>query len=350
MKKVMQIHFWASIKNTAGSVEKIILSFAKNCQKYTHVIACLEKNSCVYHYDNIPTFGFTEDYWKNKIQNNFLGLKAFTYSGLTNIIETERPEILHIHNRQELVDKLLSTLNYSPKVFVHYHKYFTEPVLPESADCLITVSQSVKDSIIEKTKTIKPIKVLYNPLFEELIKLNQPPLKENKIPNLIYGGGHGEHKGIKELLSSVEKIGDSFTLLLAGNGLQNILITNPKITNMGILPAKEFLHCMYESDIVVMPSHYEAFGLVALEAMYLKKILVCTKIGGLSEFVDEQCAVIVKPKNVDSLVAGLKKAIDMVNLKGQDFHRITGNAYQVAEKFLPEIITAQLEEIYQEFE
>ncbi len=350
MKKVMQIHFWASIKNTAGSVEKVIFSFAKNCQKYTHVIACLEKNNCIYHYDNIPTFGFIEDYWKNKIQNKIFRLKVFTYSKLAKIIETEKPEILHIHNRQELVDKLIAALNYRPKVFVHYHKYFPEPIVPKSADCLITVSQSVKDSIIEKTKTIKPIKVLYNPLSEELIKLNQQPLKENKIPRLIYGGGHGEHKGIKELLSAVEKMGDGFTLLLAGNGLQNITITNPKITNMGILPAKEFLHYMCESDIVTMPSHYEPFGLVAVEAMYLKKILVCTKIDGLSEFVDEQCAVIVKPKNVDSLVAGLKKAISIVNLKGQDFYRITGNAYQVAEKFLPEIVVAQLEETYQEFD
>ncbi|MEO1766416.1 hypothetical protein [Thiobacter aerophilum] len=36
----LHIHFWADIRNTAGSVEKVILAFASSGKRYRHLIAC----------------------------------------------------------------------------------------------------------------------------------------------------------------------------------------------------------------------------------------------------------------------------------------------------------------------
>ncbi|MDE2585201.1 MAG: hypothetical protein KGN39_07340, partial [Betaproteobacteria bacterium] len=40
MRKVLHIHFWADIRNSAGSVEKVITAFAAHGQRYEHQIAC----------------------------------------------------------------------------------------------------------------------------------------------------------------------------------------------------------------------------------------------------------------------------------------------------------------------
>lgn len=52
------------------------------------------------------------------------------------------------------------------------------------------------------------------------------------------------------------------------------------------LPQKEFLRVLAAADIVVVPSRYEAFGLVAVEAMMLEKPVIATAAGGLQEIVN----------------------------------------------------------------
>ena len=51
------------------------------------------------------------------------------------------------------------------------------------------------------------------------------------------------------------------------------------------LPRKTYLRAMAAADVVVVPSRYEPFGMVALEAMFLSKAVVANSVGGLSEMV-----------------------------------------------------------------
>ena len=41
------------------------------------------------------------------------------------------------------------------------------------------------------------------------------------------------------------------------------------------------------ADMVVMPSHYESFGLVALEAMAMGTPVIASKVGGLAHLVQD---------------------------------------------------------------
>ena len=67
--------------------------------------------------------------------------------------------------------------------------------------------------------------------------------------------------------------------------LRDELGLNDLVTFLG-RRAQETLHCYYASaDVVVMPSHYESFGMVALEAMACGTPVIASDVGGLAQLV-----------------------------------------------------------------
>ncbi|KAA0966854.1 glycosyltransferase family 4 protein [Sporosarcina sp. ANT_H38] len=67
---------------------------------------------------------------------------------------------------------------------------------------------------------------------------------------------------------------------------------------------------MSAADALVLPSHHEGFGLVALEAMSAGTKVVATEVGGLSYLLKDQAGILVEPKNPASLAEGLWSALD----------------------------------------
>lgn len=67
---------------------------------------------------------------------------------------------------------------------------------------------------------------------------------------------------------------------------------------------------MSAADALILPSHHEGFGLVALEAMSAGTKVVGTDVGGLSYLLKDGAGILVEPKNPDSLAQGLWSALD----------------------------------------
>lgn len=63
------------------------------------------------------------------------------------------------------------------------------------------------------------------------------------------------------------------------------------------------------ADVVVIPSLYEPFGIVALEAMAAKTPVVASDVGGLSELISMDEGVKVPPDNSDSLAEAIIKIL-----------------------------------------
>lgn len=343
--KSMQIHFWGPISNTVGSVEKLIYAFAKYQTLFSPIIAHKGESDAVHIDENIKIYSFSESTIKNRILNKWLRLNAFTFDHLVPIIENERPEILHFHNRQDIIDSLIKRLSYRPKVVVHYHRHFETPTVPASANALIAVSEATRQYLLEKTATQLPIEVLHNPLSEQLLAFTPAPVK-NRTPKIFFGGGSAKIKGFHELMQAVATLKSEFELYMSGGKLQDFMPPSSNIHNLGQIPHDEFLKEMSACDIVTMPSHSEPFGLVAQEALYLGKIVVATNAGGLAEFLSPDCAILVEPNNASSLAQGLEHAIRLVNEKSEAAAMMKERAQAKAMQFLPRIISGQLEEIY----
>ena len=109
----------------------------------------------------------------------------------------------------------------------------------------------------------------------------------------------------------------------------------PDITFLGEVSEAELRRLYRRADLVVMPSRYESFGLVLLEAMMLAKPVVASAVGGIKE--------IVRP-GVDGLLvavddpAALADAIDAL-ADDVDMRRTMGS--QGRQRFLDEYTSSR---------
>lgn len=202
LPRVLHIHFWADIRNSAGSVEKVITAFARHGQGYQHLIACCPADDDVrqpFQHHGVAIYPFHENRLLNRIGNKMLGLNAFTYPALLHLIRRIRPEVLHFHNRQELVDKVVSRLDYRPRIVVHYHRHFAKPVIPKRADRLAFISQATARDILSKCVNRVPYSIVSNPLSlevcERMAAVPVGRVVKSEQPTILFGGGGNPIKG-----------------------------------------------------------------------------------------------------------------------------------------------------------
>ena len=70
------------------------------------------------------------------------------------------------------------------------------------------------------------------------------------------------------------------------------------------------------ADLFVQPSHFEALGNTALEAMASALPVVTSGVGGLADFcVDERTALVHRPRSPESLAGALTRMLDDAPLR-----------------------------------
>ncbi|MFM6021394.1 MAG: glycosyltransferase family 4 protein [Dolichospermum sp.] len=118
-----------------------------------------------------------------------------------------------------------------------------------------------------------------------------------------------------------------------------------KCTSLPGCLSREILPAYYAAaDICVVPSHYEPFGLVAIEAMACGTPVVASDVGGLQfTVVNEETGLLVPPQNVPAF----NHAIDQI-LSDHQWQQKLGKAAQkrVIDKFSWHGVASQLDKLY----
>jgi len=127
-------------------------------------------------------------------------------------------------------------------------------------------------------------------------------------------------KGIDILIETARRL-PQFTFSVVGVDAQYTFDLNPpaNITFHGFVPRKELLPYYRAAKIYCQPSLHEALCYTLREAMLCGCIPVASEVGGMPTAVSG-IGVLVPPANVDALVAGLLKAMQMpddVGAKGR---------------------------------
>lgn len=139
---------------------------------------------------------------------------------------------------------------------------------------------------------------------------------------LLFVGRLEYEKGVHDAIAALPRVRRSHpgtTLTIAGDGTQHDWLVEQarkhrvlKATRfVGRADHEQLLNLLHRADAIVLPSHYEPFGLVALEAAAAGAPLVTSNIGGLGEAViDGQTGVSCPPRDVAGLAAAIRSVLD----------------------------------------
>ncbi len=99
------------------------------------------------------------------------------------------------------------------------------------------------------------------------------------------------------------------------------------------------------AEVVVMPSHYESFGMVALEAMACGTPVIASRVGGLAHLIqDGETGYFVPAQDAPALAEKLRLVFVDNALRAQ----LGNQAAQYAQQFCWESIAAQILDVYRE--
>lgn len=129
---------------------------------------------------------------------------------------------------------------------------------------------------------------------------------------ILFAGTGWERKGLRFAIRAVEKIGDpQVILLVAGKGNQSHY-ASPVVRFLG--PVRKMAQVYAAADLLLVPSIYEPFSLVALEALGAGVPVITSKVAGISEIMTHGVhgEVIEKPSDIGALSTALRHWIDLL--------------------------------------
>jgi glycosyltransferase involved in cell wall biosynthesis len=177
-------------------------------------------------------------------------------------------------------------------------------------------------------------------------------LPEEKI--ILFVGRLVHEKGVHVLVNAVPKVFGKINakLIIVGNGYMREQLSNivksmgfaHKVMFTGFVDDETLRKLQKCADVSVVPSLFEPFGIVALEAMAAKSPVVVSDTGGLSEIVEHDVSgVKVYADNPESLAWGITKVLTDDNYANW----LRNNAYKrIQEKYDWNKIAQQTKTIY----
>ena len=218
---------------------------------------------------------------------------------------------------------------------------------------VVGVSWSVKRHLVN-TGEIPEHKgyVIYNPV--SISKIYDRIDKD--YFNIIYVGRLEKVKNVETLVRAFSYLKQKNLLLTIvgdGNEMENLKSLAKKVSLEKNITFTGFTdnpsHFLSNADLFVLPSFSEGFGIAAVEAMMQKVPVLCSNVGGIPEFVnDEENGWLFNPKDENELILKLNT---ILSLEKNYLQEITQKGYQsVIEKFTVEKYIHNLETFYNGFE
>lgn len=262
-------------------------------------------------------------------------------SKMVDVVLHEKLDLLHVHyavphaSAAYMAQQILKTKGYEIPFITTLHgtditivgkDAANEPVVTFSinkSDGVTTVSEDLKSDTLEHFDVSVPIEVIPN--FIDLDRFSKQPKEHFKkaiCPNdeklVVHTSNFRKVKRVEDVLKvfcEVRKVVPS-KLLLIGDGperqrMEDMAreICTEDIRFLGKLEAVE--EVLSVSDLFLMTSEKESFGLAALEAMACEVPVISTNAGGLPELNDEGKSGYVC--NVGDIDAMVKKAIHILD-------------------------------------
>lgn len=284
-----------------GGVATYLRTLLSGLQKYDDVenYLLISEYKSQQGWENITKKVFYYKY-KRSIFNIFSAIKQ-----IHAVIEDVNPDIIHVHStwaglfvrlpylfkkrKTKIIYQshgwafLMDTSNYKKNIYA-----LIERILSISTDKIINISNYEQNQAIKYGLNKNKMIMIYNGVKD---KENNSNLKlnwdKNKI-NLLFVGRMDRQKGLDLFLDVYDKMKiKNMHLYVIGTSVldDNLPKSTEYVTYLGWVDNKDIDTYYQACDAVIMPSRWEGFGLVAIEAMRNLKPVIASNVGALPELI-----------------------------------------------------------------
>ena len=298
-------------------------------------------------------------------------------STMVDVINHHDLDLLHVHYAiphasaaymaKQIVAKqgrnipFITTLHGTDITLVGKDKTY-EPVVTFSineSDAITAVSKNLRDETYHSFAIEKEIEVIYN--FVDVSRFNKKPIDAFRkviAPNgekiIMHASNFRKVKRVTDVIkvfAATQAVVPS-KLLMVGDGPERPACEE-LARELGVEHDVRFLgkqeqieDILAVSDVFLLPSEYESFGLAALEAMAARTVVISTNAGGLGEInIQGQTGYMANVGDVDAMS---KYAIDLLSDE-QKLATMKEAAYEQAAQFDIKKIIPIYEKLYGRF-
>jgi len=295
---------------------------------------------------------------------------------LVGVVKQYSIDVLHVHyaiphayaaymakkmlKEQSINIPIVTTLHGTDITLVGNHPSYKTAVTfsINKSDIVTCVSKSLKEDTLNQFEIKKEIKVIPNFIdINKYIIQQDLCVVENPIPSKKFIISHvSNFRPVKNIFNvikvfyNIQKEIDC-KLLMIGEGPEKIK-AEKMCNDLGISNLVEFLgntnqveKNLCHSDLFLLPSSTESFGLAALEAMASKVAVISSNAGGLPEInIDGKTGYVCNFNDIDSMT---NKAISILNDK-KNLELFKENAFNKARDYDINKIVPSYEKTYSE--
>ena len=172
----------------------------------------------------------------------------------------------------------------------------------EAADLITCVSNHEKEVLVKEIGLNEDnIKIIYNGIhWDDWKKVPDKKIFRDRYPQIsdkfvIFAGRLATNKGLTNLIEAMS-LGDSnkFDLVVMGadmglgKDLDGLALSHKvKMHRLGHVDDDVYRSALATAEVLVLPSEYEAFGIVLLEAAAANTPVIGTRVGGIPEAMSE---------------------------------------------------------------
>jgi glycosyltransferase involved in cell wall biosynthesis len=169
--------------------------------------------------------------------------------------------------------------------------------------------------------------------------------RENK-KRVLFVGRFDRQKGVDSFCAAMAKLGEDVHGVMAGGSVVDGSVSldiPPNTDVVGWVNPSQLQYLFETADVLVVPSRWEGFGLIAAEAMRAGLPVVASRVGGLPEVVEHgQSGLLFEAGDVEHLVRILRShnsdALARMGMNGRK---------RFLERFSIERVHRELADVYQ---
>lgn len=194
--------------------------------------------------------------------------------------------------------------------------------------------------------------VIPNPITSQIMKeaLSIPKFSNNVAKYTIITMTRLEHgKGVEEVIKALNHLPDNYSLIIVGDGSQkkqlivktDELALNHRVSFLGWLNNEDKFKALHSSDVFCLPSLYDSFGMVFVEAFACGLPVVARKNEAIMSIISNNANNYVWDCDC---IKKLAKLIEKAALE-RDINALERKKF-VIDSFSPEVISVRINKIF----